>query len=133
MVRIITGKYGSRILKTPNNKSVRPTKDRVKESIFNKLFNIVNSYEDKRILDIFAGTGNFGFECLSRGAEHVTFVDIDYRQVKMIENNEEMKKDILLLQEGKFNEARTIKLSDINSGRVQPERILYPLLNSWGR
>ncbi|MCF7886749.1 MAG: 16S rRNA (guanine(966)-N(2))-methyltransferase RsmD [Candidatus Marinimicrobia bacterium] len=89
MVRIITGKYGSRRLKTPNNKSVRPTKDRVKESIFNQLFNIIGSYQNKVILDLFAGTGNFGLECISRGAEQVVFVDNDYRQVTLIKENAE--------------------------------------------
>jgi 16S rRNA (guanine966-N2)-methyltransferase len=87
MVRIITGKYGSHPLKTPNNDSVRPTKDRVKESIFNKLYNIIESYQNTKILDLFAGTGSFGLECLSRGAEQVVFVDNDYRQVDLIKEN----------------------------------------------
>lgn len=99
MVRIITGKYGSQRLKTPSNKSVRPTKDRVKESIFNKLFNLIDNYENKNILDLFAGTGNFGLECISRGAKNVAFVDNDYRQIKLIQENLEM----LGIEENKFS------------------------------
>ena len=90
MVRIITGKYKSHRLKTPKNDSVRPTKDRVKESIFNKLFNIVDSYENKVVMDLFAGTGNMGLECLSRGARSVVFIDNNYKQIKLIKKNLEM-------------------------------------------
>ena len=65
MLRVISGKVRGLKLNTPKNEDVRPTTDRVKES----LFNIINPYIiDSNVLDLFAGTGSLGIECLSRGA-----------------------------------------------------------------
>ena len=73
MVRIISGLYKRRQLQTPPGfKVTRPTSDRVKESLFNILSGDVDG---ARVLDLFAGSGSLGFECLSRGAAHVSFVD----------------------------------------------------------
>ena len=64
-MRVITGTARGRRLKTPDNYDIRPTTDNVKESLFNILqFDI----EGRRVLDLFAGTGQLGIECLSRGA-----------------------------------------------------------------
>ena len=72
-MRIITGSARGCRLKTPKGAEVtRPTADRVKESLFNILGSLVAG---RRVLDIFAGTGNLGLEALSRGAEAAVFVD----------------------------------------------------------
>ncbi|MBF1151994.1 MAG: RsmD family RNA methyltransferase [[Eubacterium] sulci] len=66
-MRIITGKYRGRKLETPFGNEIRPTSDKVKESIFNILMCDV---EDAVCVDLFAGTGNLGLEALSRGASN---------------------------------------------------------------
>jgi 16S rRNA (guanine(966)-N(2))-methyltransferase RsmD len=71
-MRVIAGKYKSRLLDYPHIKSVRPTMDRVKESVFNVLG---DSVEGGRVLDLFAGSGSLGIEALSRGAASVVFVE----------------------------------------------------------
>lgn len=83
-MRIISGKYRSRVLKAPGKQAgVRPTTDRARETLFNILDNFFD-YEDTKVVDLFCGTGSFGIECLSRGAEFAIFVDKD---VKLIEHN----------------------------------------------
>lgn len=72
-MRIITGSARGCRLKTPKGADVtRPTADRVKESLFNILGTMVPG---RKVLDIFAGTGNLGIEALSRGAQSAVFVD----------------------------------------------------------
>ncbi|HBT79457.1 MAG TPA: 16S rRNA (guanine(966)-N(2))-methyltransferase RsmD [Selenomonas sp.] len=72
-MRIIAGTARGRQLKTPKGAAVtRPTADRVKESLFNILGDMV---QGRTVLDICAGTGNLGLESLSRGAEKATFID----------------------------------------------------------
>jgi 16S rRNA (guanine966-N2)-methyltransferase len=71
-MRVIAGTSKGRRLVTPKSHSLRPTSDRVKESIFNILG---KGIEGKVILDLFAGTGNLGIEALSRGAKKTIFVE----------------------------------------------------------
>ena len=75
-MRIIGGLFKGRGLKTPSDQSVRPTSDRLRETLFNIL---AHAYEDPmvqaRVLDLFAGTGALGLEALSRGASFAQFVD----------------------------------------------------------
>lgn len=83
-MRVITGTARSRRLKTPENYDIRPTTDNVKESLFNIIqFDI----EGRRVLDLFAGTGQLGIECLSRGAESAVFVDESREAVKIVKEN----------------------------------------------
>ena len=83
-MRVITGSARGRRLKTPEGMDIRPTTDNVKESIFNILqFDI----EGRRVLDLFAGTGQLGIECLSRGAREAVFIDRDREAVKIIREN----------------------------------------------
>jgi 16S rRNA (guanine(966)-N(2))-methyltransferase RsmD len=73
--RVISGKYRGKKIPLREEQSIRPTTDRVKETIFNIL---QHSYADNMrgvVLDLFAGSGSLGIECLSRGAESVVFVD----------------------------------------------------------
>jgi len=76
-MRIIAGRFKGLRLPSPRKQGVRPTTDRVREALFSTLGPAV---EGSRVLDLFAGTGAFGFEALSRGAASVVFVDDD-RQV----------------------------------------------------
>lgn len=83
-MRVITGTARGRRLKTPENYDIRPTTDNVKESIFNIIqFDI----EGRRVLDLFAGTGQLGIECLSRGAAEAVFVDESSAAVKIVREN----------------------------------------------
>ena len=80
-MRIITGKHRGRKIISPTHEGVRPTTDRVKEN----LFNIIRDYiPDSVCLDLFAGTGGLGFECISRGAGKVYFVDSSKESIKNI-------------------------------------------------
>ena len=88
-MRIISGKYRSRQIHTPTNLPVRPTTDFAKESLFNILNNLVD-FEDLRVLDLFAGTGNISYEFFSRGAKQVTAVEADYRCAAFIEKTSEL-------------------------------------------
>lgn len=83
-MRVITGSARGRRLKELEGMETRPTTDRVKEGMFSALqFDI----EGRRILDLFAGTGQLGIECLSRGAASAVFVDRRADAVKLIKEN----------------------------------------------
>lgn len=85
-MRIIAGKYKGRVIKFPNSKLVRPTTDKVKESLFNFL---VHNYdlEGMNVCDIYAGSGSLGLEALSRGAVHLDFVEKDFHVARMLQEN----------------------------------------------
>jgi len=83
-VRIISGEHKGQRLAGGKKTKVRPTSDRVKESIFNILREEVTG---KRILDLFAGVGSLGIEALSRGAESVTFVDASSQSINILKKN----------------------------------------------
>lgn len=83
-MRIISGTSKGRKLVTPKSQSLRPTSDRVKESIFNILR---LEMEGKVVLDLFAGTGNLGIEALSRGAKKAIFVERGRQAIRLIQRN----------------------------------------------
>jgi len=83
-MRIISGTSRGRKLVTPRNRSLRPTSDRVKESIFNTL---QDKMAGKVVLDLFAGTGNLGIEALSRGAKKAIFVEKERQALRLIQRN----------------------------------------------
>ena len=83
-MRIIAGAYKGRNLKSPPSMQVRPTSDRLRETLFNV---IAPRIEDARFVDLCAGTGAVGIEALSRGARHVTFVDRSRKSCQLIESN----------------------------------------------
>ena len=83
-MRVIAGAYKGRNLKSPPSMAVRPTSDRLRETLFNI---IAPRIEDVRFLDLCAGTGAVGIEALSRGARQATFVDRSRRSCQLIESN----------------------------------------------
>ncbi len=83
-VRIIAGTLKGRRLASPDWSGLRPTSDRLRETLFNVLS---PRLPGARVLDGFAGTGAVGLEALSRGAAHVTFADLDPRAVALITRN----------------------------------------------
>jgi 16S rRNA (guanine(966)-N(2))-methyltransferase RsmD len=85
-MRIIAGSHRGRKLAEYFCDSTRPTTDRVKENVFNVLFNLTD-FDGISVLDLFAGTGQYGIECLSRGAKSVIFNDIDKNAVSVIKKN----------------------------------------------
>ncbi len=83
-MRVITGSARGRRLKEPNGMEIRPTTDMVKEAVFSAIqFDI----EGRRVLDLFAGTGQMGIEALSRGAAHCTFVDVSKQAISLVKEN----------------------------------------------
>lgn len=82
-MRIISGIYGGRRLSPPKNITARPTTDFAKESLFNLLNNRMDM-EGIDMLDLFAGTGGIGIECVSRGAREVTSVELAHVQQNWI-------------------------------------------------
>ncbi|MDI6765559.1 MAG: 16S rRNA (guanine(966)-N(2))-methyltransferase RsmD [Bacteroidota bacterium] len=85
-MRIITGKFKGRTLTPIQIQGIRPATDRVKSTIFNMLQNRLN-LKDADVLDLFAGSGNLGFEALSRGAKQVVFVDDSNEVLDIVEKN----------------------------------------------
>jgi 16S rRNA (guanine966-N2)-methyltransferase len=83
-MRVISGKFKGRQLVDFEASHIRPTTDRVKETLFNKLMGYV---EDARILDLFSGTGNLAIECISRGSAWVDLVESHKQSLEIIREN----------------------------------------------
>ena len=83
-MRIIAGKFRSRQLKSLKGLSLRPTSDRLRETLFNVLGDLVS---EANFVDLFAGTGAVGIEALSRGARHTTFVEKHAPTMGLIKKN----------------------------------------------
>jgi 16S rRNA (guanine966-N2)-methyltransferase len=83
-MRIIAGEFKGRRLKAPTWEGLRPTSDKLRETLFNIL---APRIPGARVLDVFAGTGAVGLESLSRGARHVVFVEQDRRAAALIADN----------------------------------------------
>jgi 16S rRNA (guanine966-N2)-methyltransferase len=84
MLRIVAGRFRGRRLHGPQAAGVRPTADRMKESLYNVL---QGWFPGARVLDLFAGSGNLGLEALSRGASRVVLVESRRRALQLIERN----------------------------------------------
>ena len=83
-MRVIAGEFKGRRLRTPTWDGLRPTSDKLRETLFNILAPRISG---ARVVDGFAGTGALGIEALSRGAAHVTFVERDRRAQALIAEN----------------------------------------------
>ena len=88
-MRVIGGKYRGLKLLPPDSFNIRPTSDRLKESLFSIITS--NKYkihiDNSNVLDICSGTGSLGIESLSRGAKSVFFIDKDHKSIKLIYKN----------------------------------------------
>lgn len=85
-VRIIGGQYKRRIVSFIDAEGLRPTPDRLRETLFNWL---IADIHDAKVLDSCAGSGVLGFEALSRGAAHTTFIEVSSAQVTMLRQSAE--------------------------------------------
>lgn len=83
-MRVISGRYRGMVLAEFAGRDIRPTADRVKESLFNILSADIAG---ARVLDLFCGSGSLGIECLSRGAELVRFNDISRDSIAVLKKN----------------------------------------------
>ena len=89
-MRVIGGKLRGNLIYNPTDKSTRPLKDMVRESIFNILKHANNEKKEllnSNVLDLFSGTGSFGLECLSRGAKRVYFFENYENSIKILKKN----------------------------------------------
>ena len=98
-MRIIAGKLKGTILYLPKDKNIRPLKDLARESIFNLLNHsnkISLQLEQSNILDLYAGTGSFGLECLSRQAKSVCFVEKKKSAIEILEKKVFLNQNLTL-------------------------------------
>ena len=102
MIRITGGENRSRLLETPNTTLTKPTMDKVRAGVFSALGDAVLHAS---VLDLFAGSGSYGFEALSRGAKDATFVELNRETAKVIQRNANNLK----------RENITIKIDDVLS------------------
>ena len=86
-MRIIAGEWRGGVIEAPPGPATRPTADRVRETLFSMLASRLGSFEDLRVADLFAGSGALGFEALSRGAAHVTFVENEGQAIAALRRN----------------------------------------------
>lgn len=117
-MRIIGGEYRSRLISMPKGAEIRPTQDKVRQAVFNLLGDI----NGKKVLELFAGSGAFGIESLSRGARHVTFVDNNFRCTQAIKSN----LDSLDVNESNYDIIRSNGLSVM--GRLSKEEEKFDLI-----
>jgi 16S rRNA (guanine966-N2)-methyltransferase len=89
-MRVVGGRLKGRNLASPSSRDIRPTADRLRESVFNILIHAYdNPIADARVLDLFAGTGALGIEAVSRGAKFTLFVDNGAEARALLRNNVE--------------------------------------------
>ena len=88
-MRIVGGTHKGRALVAPSGREIRPTSDRVRETIFNILVHSIDNFDLGKVsvVDVFAGTGALGLEALSRGAKHATFIDTSRRALDIVKKN----------------------------------------------
>jgi 16S rRNA (guanine966-N2)-methyltransferase len=89
-MRVVAGRLKGRSLASPSSRDIRPTADRLRESVFNILMHAYDDpIQDARVLDLFAGTGALGIEAVSRGAKFALFVDNGAEARALLRNNVE--------------------------------------------
>jgi len=144
-LRIIAGKYRGRNLKSPPSLQVRPTSDRLRETLFNV---IAPRIQGARFLDLCAGSGAVGIEALSRNAAHVTLVDRSRKMSALIEANVELcriakeERQVVQMEATEFLR-QILRMSSTSSrGKSEPWDIVFfdppyaedylPILNIFG-
>ncbi len=118
-IRIIAGKYRGRKLPVLMAEGLRPTTDRVKETVFNWLMPYLSN---ANCLDCFAGSGSLGFEALSRGAAHVTLVELNKAAARQLSANK------TLLKAENLTICNTDVLSFLNLGSPNTNKAFYDLV-----
>jgi len=112
-MRIISGSLKGRLINVPQSKLIRPTTDRVRETLFNLLNNRIN-FEDIDVLDFYSGSGSLGLECISRGAKYVTFIEKNFFIYKnLLENIKSL---------GVEEKCRVIKIDAADFSKRKPEK-----------
>lgn len=115
-MRVVSGNYGGRPLKTLAGKTTRPTTDKVKGAIFNM---IGPYFEGGRVLDLFAGSGSLAIEAISRGMDHALLVEKDRAAQQVILENIKMTKEPEKFQLLKMSAERVLSnLSEIGRAHV---------------
>ncbi len=110
-MRIIAGKHRGRRIVPPASLPLRPTLERVRQSVFDILAHGIGwaGFAGAAVLDVFAGSGAYGLEALSRGARHACFIDIDAQALKAIERNAAV-----------IGESRSVALLQLDAARLPP-------------
>ena len=105
-MRVVSGKYGGRPLKTLDGKTTRPTTDKIKGAIFN----MIGPYFDGgRVLDLYAGSGSLGIEAVSRGMESAVLVEKDRRAQAIVAENIAMTKEVARFELLKMESSRALE------------------------
>ncbi len=139
-MRIIAGEFRSRVLKAPQGATTRPTTDRARESLFNVLKNQID-ITGIRVLDLYAGSGAFSFEAISRGAAHATLVERDRNALSAIKDNTEhlgaqkkvtiVNADVIAFLRRPNPEAFDVIFSDAPYDDERAKREVPRLLQDW--
>jgi 16S rRNA (guanine966-N2)-methyltransferase len=126
-MRIIAGTHRGHTISAPRGHDTRPTSDRVRENVFN----LIGPVDGAAVLDLYAGSGAFGLEALSRGAARAVFVDDDRDAVRAIERNlDKLRLSGTVLRQ----DALTVLATEAGTGRkydlvlVDPPYDMYPEL-----
>ena len=101
-IRIVAGQYRRTPIPVVDAPGLRPTPDRVRETLYNWIHHLWSGhFEDKQVLDLFAGSGALGFEAASRGAQHVQMVEHDTRAISALRNlRDKLKADQVRIHAG---------------------------------
>lgn len=111
-LRITAGHLKGRYINVPKSDLVRPTTERVRETLFNVLNNKI-SFDGIKVLDLYSGSGALGFECLSRGAGEIHFVEQNFTIYKTLEENIKL---LQVVNECTIFKMPTIKFSSLKVG-----------------
>ena len=125
-MRVIGGKLKGKLIHNPTDKTTRPLKDMVRESIFNILEHSSNekiNFKNDIVLDLFSGSGSFGIECLSRGVKKVYFFENYKPSIKVLEKN---LKELDIDKNSFINEINAYEISTEN---VNNEHQTYSTLS----
>ena len=117
-MRIISGNFKGRFINVPNSELIRPTTDRVRETLFNLLNNKIN-FVGINVLDLYSGSGSLGLECISRGAKHATFIEKNFQIYKnLLENIKSLEVD---------NKCKIIKSAVLDFCKI-PQEMKYHII-----